>query len=715
MKKILVIAEKPSVARDIGKLLKCTKKGDGFIYSDKYIISWAVGHLVTLSEPEDYDSVYKKWDMNTLPIIPETIKLKANPQTRQQLKVIHNLINREDIDYLICATDAGREGELIFRYIYSITKCKKDFKRLWISSLTDEAIQKGFENLHEGCEYDNLYYSAKCRSESDWLVGINATRAFTLRHNTFLSVGRVQTPTLAIIVNRYNEIINFVPEDYFELNVNFKAKEGEYIGKWYDPKEKSARISKKDDLDIILESIERKNGIISSVTSNRKVNKPPLLYDLTELQRECNKKFGLSAQETLNTAQALYEKHKAITYPRTDSRYLSDDMKKEIKPLLNKLNSYNKFTCYTSKILDIEIKANKRIFDNKKVTDHHAIIPTGKVNIDKMSVNEKKVMFTIVKRFIAVLYPDYIYNSNTIYTNIGDEKFITRGKNIVQLGWKELYVSDKNEDDKEVVLPGVKKGDGCSITKHSVEKKKTTPPSKYTEATLLGAMENPTKFVEDEELYEELKDSGIGTPATRASIIERLLSVGYITRKGKNLEPTEKGIKLIQICPEQLKSPATTGKWEKGLNKIARGEMEHTRFMGSINRFVHYIVQTTDSHEDVDFPEDTYKKKGVSKKTSLGKCPVCQGAIYENTKGYFCSKWKSGCKFTIWKNELQPYYNEIDKKMVRKILKDKQLKGLKIIMPQTRENATGDVVFNEAQAGKLKLVNIKVQSNFEKE
>lgn len=714
MDKILVIAEKPSVARDIAKVLKSTQKGEGYLYGDRYIISWAVGHLVTLCEPEDYNNSYKKWKRSELPIIPTDIKLKAVDKTKPQLKILYNLINREDVKSLICATDSGREGELIFRYIYEICNTNKPFKRLWISSMTDEAITHGFETLKDGKEFDNLFYSAKCRSEADWLVGINATRAFTLKHDTFLSVGRVQTPTLSIIVERNNEIINFVPENYYELNAKFENTNNEiFDGKWYDEKEKSSRISELEKIEEIKSKVDGKEGTIKSVKKSKKKIKPPFLYDLTELQRDGNNKYGMSAKQTLDVAQSLYEKHKSITYPRTDSRFLSNDMKGTIKPLIETLNKIEKFEKYTEKLLDLEVKDNKRIFDDKKITDHHAIIPTLKVNINNMTTDEKKIYFLVVKRFLAVFYNDYEYNSTVVLTDVQGETFISKGQVVIKLGWRELYQTDKkdekdekdSEDDKQ--LPELSKGENVALNESTVETKKTSPPPKFNEATLLSAMENPTKFVEDEELHEQLKDGGIGTPATRASIIERLLSVGYITRSGKTLEPTEKGIRLIEVCPEELRSPATTGKWEKGLSKIAKGEMQAEKFMGSINRYVKFIVEDADRHGTVKFPEDTYKTKKTKITKSYGSCPICEkGQVLKNSKAYFCTEWKNGCKMTIWDSDIQKDGLVLSDSNIKTLIKNGELKKVEAKLSDNAESALCDVMFNK-QTMKLEVSNIR--------
>ncbi len=596
MGKILVIAEKPSVGRDIAKVLGCKSKGNGFLFSDEYIISWAIGHLVALCEPEDYDKGYKKWSMDSLPILPKTIKLKPISNTESQLKVLKSLMNDKEVDELICATDAGREGELIFRYIYSIVKCKKPFKRLWISSMTDAAIKEGFNNLKDGKEFDSLYYSAKCRSEADWLVGINATRAYTIKYKTIFSVGRVQTPTLAIIVARQKEINSFVAKEYWEIKGFYDG----FSGTWFNSETKETKIFDLNAAEEIKTKVFQKSGIVESVENEEKSKPAPLLYDLTELQRECNRKFGLSAKDTLAIVQGLYEKRKMVTYPRTDSRYLSDDLAPKLPKIISRLNfgDYQPFVTYIQGLEKLPI--TKRIVDNSKVSDHHAIIPTDiSVNISSLSAEELKVYDLIVRRFLSVFYPSYIYNVTKITTLVEGERFLSKGTTIIRLGYMELY--DKSElsgdEDASELLPDLKEGDSVFQQDTQLIKKKTQPPKPYTEATLLSAMENAGKLVEDEELKEALKDSGLGTPATRAQIIERLISVGYVERKGKTLIPTEKAMKIIERVPQELKSAETTGKWEKGLKQISKGKMETSRFMGSIVRYVNFIIEESKKAE----------------------------------------------------------------------------------------------------------------------
>ncbi len=697
----LVIAEKPSVARDIAKVLNCTKKGEGYLYNDKYIISWAIGHLVTLYEPEEYDESLKKWNMNSLPIIPNELKLKAIKNTKQQFKILNTLINTDSVKELICATDSGREGELIFRYIYELTKCKKPFKRLWISSMTNEAIKEGFENLKDGKEYDNLYFSAKCRSEADWLVGINASRAFTLRFNSLLSIGRVQTPTLAILVDKHIEIQNFKIQEYFEIEANFKTLTENsqfYKGIWIDEKNET-KILDKEKAKNILDSIKNKNGIIENIEKETKKQPPPLLYDLTELQRDCNKKFSYSAQKTLSIAQDLYEKRKLITYPRTDSRYLSKDMTSKLKPTLEALKNTNYYNEFLHYVLSLEkLPITKRIIDDSKVTDHHAIIPTlSKANISSLSKDEFNVYDLIVRRFIAVFYPAYVYNITKITTKIDEHLFLTKGTTIKDEGFTKLNLKTEKEKKEEDILPNVKKGEEVFNEKSQILTKKTTPPKPYNEATLLSAMENAGRFIENEDLKEQLKESGLGTPATRASIIERLIQVGYVERKGKSLIPTEKGIKLVQIVPKELKSPETTGKWEKGLSSISKGNMQPKMFMDSIGRYVNFLVDyAKKSNNNIIIDEKRYNDfKQSNKYKSLekfGLCPKCNNDILENSKAFYCSNWNKGCKFTIWKNTLEKYNIFIHKEMAKSIIKDKKIVDVKIIDPKDKKEKLADLI-----------------------
>ncbi|NDO45599.1 DNA topoisomerase III [Clostridium sp. MD294] len=706
MGKILVVAEKPSVARDIARVLQCKKKGEGFLYGEKYIVCWAIGHLVTLADPEEYDDKYKKWKKETLPILPEQMKLKVIKKTAPQLRILKKLMNSKEVDSLICATDSGREGELIFRYIYEAVNCKKSFQRLWISSMTDIAIKEGFLKLKNSQEYDNLYVSAKCRAEADWLVGMNATRAYTLQYNALLSIGRVQTPTLAIMVQRQKEINDFVPEIYYEVEVTYEN----FKGIWFDKKETETKIKKLEQAENIIQKVKGKSGIISNIEEEQKKMSPPLLYDLTELQRDCNKKFGFSAQKTLSIAQSLYETKKAITYPRTDSRYLSDDMKSNIQKILKKLREIERYDEYVKQILSLEaLPLGKRIIDNDKVTDHHAIIPTdAKINYETLTEEQKKVYNTIVIRFLSVFYEQYIYKITKVITVIEQEHFISKGTTILQQGWTAIYKAldlKKKENKKEETLPELKKGQQVTAKQLKCNKKKTQPPAFYTDSSLLSAMENAGRFVEDEALKEQMKENGLGTPATRAAIIERLLTVGYIERKGKTLIPTEKGMKLIEIVPEQLKSPQTTGKWEKGLCSISKGKMTNEKFMTSIKKYVYFLIEASEhKNENVIFEKET--KKGKKKIKKLGVCPLCQkGNILENTKAYYCSEWKNDCKFTIWKNSVEQYGVTLKNSMIEKLLIERKLKSVSITLPQTGEKGKATLLLSPDNSGRLEIMD----------
>ncbi len=696
MKK-MVIAEKPSVARDIARVLKCNSKGDGFLYNDEYIISWAVGHLVTLCDPEEYDGKYKKWDASLLPIIPDKIKTKVIKKTRSQFELLKKIMDSPKVDSIICATDSGREGELIFRYIYEMAGCTKPCERLWISSMTDAAIKDGFQKLKASSEYDDLYKSAKCRSEADWLVGINASRAFTIKYNTLLSIGRVQTPTLAIIAARQKEIDSFVSTEYWEVEANF----GKYKGLWFDGKTDNTKIMSKERAEEIKAAVKGGKGNVAAVECEEKKMPPPLLYDLTELQRDCNKKFGFSAQKTLSVVQDLYEKRKMVTYPRTDSRYLSDDMIPKLKIIAGKLYNTKEYHSLASYVTALEkLPISKRIIDNSKISDHHAIIPT-EVNIDvsRLSDIEFKVYDLIARRFLAVFYPYYVYSTTKIVTDVNSESFVTRGTTVIDKGWTALNVNTEKEKKKEEVLPDVKKCDVFDVEDTKISCKKTKPPKPYNEAGLLSAMENAGRFVEDEALKEQLKESGLGTPATRAAIIERLIQVGYIERKGKSLIPTEKGLKLIEVVPVELKSPETTGKWEKGLASVAKGKMDTEKFMGSIKRYVNYIVDRSAKEGcKVIFAAD--KPRGKKARAAvLGVCPECRGHILENSKGYYCSNWKQGCKFTIWKNSLENYGINIDNDIVKNILDKKILEDIEVHTPK---ECKCDIVLKER--GRLEVI-----------
>ena len=618
--KTLVIAEKPSVARDIARVLKCTSRGDGYLHGNDYAVSWAIGHLVTLQEPEDYNPALKRWQKSDLPIVPPAMGLKPIPRTESQLKILKKLMNAKETTQIICATDSGREGELIFRYIYHWANCKKPVKRLWISSLTDAAITDGLSKMRDGQEYDNLFASARCRAEADWLVGMNATRAFTLKNGQLLPVGRVQTPTLAILVDRQKEIMAFVAKDYWEVQATFEAEAtndgpSKYTGMWLS-KEGEQKILEKEKAEAITAKVRNQPGIVESVKTEEKRQPPPQLFDLTELQRECNRKLHLSAQQTLSIAQSLYEKHKLITYPRTDSRYLSKDIEPKLRTVIASIQDepYSGFAAHLLALPKLPITS--RIVNDAKVTDHHAIIPTGsKKSLSGLTGDERAVYDRILRNFLAVFYPAYVYDVTTVITQVLEERFESKGRMDKNPGWTVLYAhekqaasqdsqapkktpakgkgkqSAKDKDDETPTLPSLSQNTPVTTIEAITLQKKTQPPKPYTEATLLSAMEHAGRFVDDEALKEALKASGLGTPATRAAIIEKLISSGYVERNKKNLVPTTKAIGLIDMSPPELRSPETTGKWERGLQRIANGELDDKRFMESIKRYVLYLIE----------------------------------------------------------------------------------------------------------------------------
>ena len=699
MGKVLVIAEKPSVGRELAKILGCKKQGNGCLIGDDYIVSWAIGHLISLAEPEDYDAKFKRWSFANLPILPEKLKIKPVENTIRQYKILENLMNDDNVESLVCATDSGREGELIFRYIYHAANCKKPFKRLWISSMTNKAIVNGFKKMKEGSAYDNLYHSARCRSEADWLVGINASRAFSIKYDALLPIGRVQSPTLALIVNRQMEIDNFKPMTYWEVEAEFE----DFKAIRFDPKEENnSKISDKAKAEEISKKIQGKTAIAKKVDLEKKSQPAPLLYDLTELQRDANKKFGYSAQKTLSLAQELYENKKMITYPRTDSRYISDDMEETVINTLKYLNvePYKKYASYLLELKKLPF--SNRIINNKKINDHHAIIPAETTpNLNRLSPDQKNVYNLIVKRFFAVFYPKYKYSVTRITMEVDEELFMARGKIVTDWGWKYFYKNDTKQNEQ--VLPEIKKSDTRKVTKAELLEKKTSPPKPFNEASLLSAMENAGRFVEDEDLKEQLKENGLGTPATRASIIERLLQVKYITRKGKSLIPTEKGKKLIQVVPQALKSPEFTGKWERGLSSIAKGELEADKFMSAIENYVRKVIVLADNKPGQVRFENKNRKEV---KDAIAICPRCgEGSILENEKSFYCSDWRRGCKFSIWKNKFTNFGVTFDREMVEKLLKNNKLENVKITL--SKDNTTGSMDIELGKRGILKIANMK--------
>lgn len=623
MAKSIVIAEKPSVARDIARVLKCDKKGNGYLEGSKYIVTWALGHLVTLADPESYDVKYKQWNLEDLPMLPERLKLTVIKQTGKQFNAVKSQLLRKDVNEIIIATDAGREGELVARWIIDKVKMQKPIKRLWISSVTDKAIKDGFANLKPGKAYDNLYASAVARSEADWYIGLNATRALTTRFNAQLNCGRVQTPTVAMIASREDEIKHFKAQTYYGI----EAQTAERLKlTWQDTKGNS-RSFNKEKTDAIVNKISKQNATVVDIDKKQKKSFAPGLYDLTELQRDANKIFGYSAKETLNIMQKLYEQHKVLTYPRTDSRYISSDIVGTLPERL-KACGVGEYRPLAHKVLQKPVKSNKSFVDDSKVSDHHAIIPTESyVNFSAFTDKERKIYDLVVKRFLAVLFPAFEYEQLTLRTKIGDETFIARGKTILHAGWKEVYENrfeddDASDDVKEQILPRIEKGDTLNIKLIVQTSGQTKAPARFNEATLLSAMENPTKYMDtqNKQLADTLKSTGgLGTVATRADIIDKLFNSFLLEKRGKDIHITSKGRQLLDLVPEELKSPTLTGEWEQKLEAIAKGKLKKEVFISEMKNYTKEIVA------EIKSIDKKYKHDNISTKS----CPDCGKPMLE--------------------------------------------------------------------------------------
>lgn len=612
MAKSLVLAEKPSVGREIARVLGCKRGGEGYLEGDRYVVTWALGHLVTLADPDVYEKKWEKWDMETLPMLPQNMKLVVIPQTGRQFRVVQGLMKRSDISELIIATDAGREGELVARWIMAKAGWKKPAKRLWISSQTDRAIREGFASLRPAGEYDNLYRSAQARSEADWLVGLNVTRALTCRHNAQLSAGRVQTPTLALIAQREQEIRNFVPKDYWGV----RLKVGGFSAVWRD-KNNNSRTFDKALAEKIAAACQNGEAVLTQVRRMRRMTPPPAAYDLTELQRDANKKFAYSAKETLNIMQSLYEQHKLLTYPRTDSRYISDDvvptLPERIKAVM--VDAYKPFA---QEIMRNRPLKTKYLVNNAKVTDHHAIIPTEESpELWRLSGPERNIYDLVVRRFLAVLLPPAEYEEVDLTLTVAGHSFTAKGKIVQNMGWKGVYdrsFSFDEEEEESQRLPDVKQGQRMKVSSCQVTAGKTPPPPRYTEATLLTAMEHPHTQVEDRELRKILEQtSGLGTPATRADIIEKLFSAFYIERRGKELVPTSKGMQLVELAPKDLRSAALTAQWEDRLSRIAKGQERDGKFIEEMRAYATKLVAAVKA-SDAKYTHDNQTRKA---------CPDC--------------------------------------------------------------------------------------------
>ncbi len=697
-----MIAEKPSVGQDLARVLKGPfKKQEGWLEGPEHVITWAVGHLVQLAEPDEYDPKFKRWRMDDLPIVPEKFKLAIRDErSRKQMSVVSKQLGRKDVEEVVNACDAGREGELIFAYLYEKAKADKPVKRLWLNSMTNAAMKEAFTSLRPAAEFARLEQAARSRSEADWIVGMNATRAATIRlRSSFdgaVSLGRVQTPTLAIIARREEEIRAFTPEPYWLVDAVFAApplvdrstdgaqangaqadnggrpdgaqadgeageqSDGERIYKGRFHAGAKPRIASEQEAVAIVEACEGKLGTITKLEKKEQREKAPMLYDLTTLQREANNRYGFSARRTLAAAQRLYEEHKALTYPRTSSRYLTSDMVEEIKPIAELVGKHAEYRKGAEYVTGLDLLPLGRVVNDEKVTDHHAIIPTRSEHaVERMGSDDKRIFDMAARRFLAVFHPEAVFENTRVETTVpaGDSEkdggyvFRTRGKLLLVAGWRGVYeqvaaeARPKGEEDEgaDQQLPRLEKGERADTREIESARKETKPPRRYSDASLLGAMETAGKLVDDEELREAMKDSGIGTPATRAAIIERLIQVGYVERDGRALVASEKGLNVVRLLDEHaLTSPDLTGEWERRLGKIERGEDSRKDFMGDIAGFAEETVKELDEKlKDVRIPRAT-----------LGPCPVCGHEIVENRKGYSCwARNDPGCGFVIWKSK----------------------------------------------------------------
>lgn len=644
--KSLVIAEKPSVARDIARVLSCRQKGNGCFEGGKYVVTWALGHLVTLADPEEYDKKYMQWNMDTLPMIPKEMKLVVIRQTSKQYQAVKAQLFRKDISDVIIATDAGREGELVARWILDKSGCKKPLRRLWISSVTDKAIKEGFAHLKDGKEYQNLYYAAVSRAQADWLVGINGTRALTCKYNAQLSCGRVQTPTLAMIAAREEEIRTFVPKEYYGIT----AKTDGLLWTWKDGKNQNTRIFQKDRAEKLLTQVQGETLRVVSMERRQKKMSAPGLYDLTTLQREANQRYGFSAKETLNIMQRLYENHKVLTYPRTDSKYIGKDVVPTIHERLEAC-AVGPYREAAKPLLRRPIQANKSFVDDSKVTDHHAIIPTEQyVQLEHMTNEERKIYDMVVRRFLSVLYPPFVYEQVTVEAKAGEIRFYARGKVVKDAGWKSVYeketlLEEEGEDEvKEQVLPDLKEGQVLGTVNAQLTVGKTKPPARFTEATLLGAMENPVKFLQTKDLAAAKtlgETGGLGTVATRADIIEKLFHSFLMEKRGNEIYLTSKARQLLDLVPEDLRKPELTADWERKLSAIAKGSLGRNQFIKEIEAYTQEIVQ------EIRTGQGQFRHDNLTNKI----CPDCGKRLLavngKNSKLLVCQDRECGYRETI--------------------------------------------------------------------
>lgn len=673
----LIIAEKPSVGRELAGMVGAKERKDGYISGNGYIVSWAIGHLTELATPEMYDEKFKSWKLETLPVIPDKFKTIISKSTSQQYKIVKELMNDNDVTEVICATDAGREGELIFRRLYEKAGCRKPVKRLWVSSMETASVKRALSEMKDWIEYDNLYYAADCRQKADWLVGMNLTRMYSILHGRTLNTGRVQTPTLALIVKRQMDIENFKPEIYFALTANL----GSFLA--------YAKVGSKGEAEDIVGRSKGKNAVVKSVEKQKKRENPPPLYDLTALQRDANRYFGVSAQQTLDNMQSMYERQ-LVTYPRTDSRYITSDMESPTKTLIENMLGAGVYDNITSERYNREKITVKQIVNNKKVSDHHAILPTSKVTADvynNLNAVEKKILTLIIYRLIAAVYTAHVYMATKAILDIEGVEFTATGKEILDYGYrtveermKSVLKSNSNSDKSkradslvDVILPEMKEGDVFPVQDMTYEEKQTQPPRPYTEDTLLSAMETAGKAIDDAELREAMKDSGLGTPATRASIIEHIIKCGYMSREAKNLIPTQAGRTYISLVLDKVKEPEMTAEWEKQLAEIQKGKLAGDVFMDGITGFIKEIIEETKKNP----PSENAAAIFAASREILGKCPRCGKNILEQPKSYSCESGKEGCGFVVWKKMSE---KNISAAQVKKLLTKSRtdlLKGFK--------------------------------------
>jgi len=703
----LVIAEKPSVAGDIAKVIGASKRENGYYSGNGYYVSWCVGHLIQSAMPEDYNPELKKWSLDTLPFIPDKWRTVISDRTKDQYKVLEKLIKSDDVKELICATDAGREGELIFRLVYNQVGAKKPFKRLWISSMEAESIKNGFNSLKDGEEYENLYQAAVSRMNADFLVGINSTRLYSCLYNKKLNIGRVQSPTINLIVKRQREIDGFKSTPYFVLTADcgvFKAY---------------TKADNKKTAEKILERCHKKKGRISKIEKQDKTENAAALYDLTSLQREANKLLGYSAQQTLDVVQGLYEA-KLTTYPRTDSRFLTDDMEVSTLELVNELLNSSLLDDKTLKNYDIK-KANiQKVINNKKVTDHHAIIPTKsalKANFNKLSDAERNILTLIIYRLMTAPYAANKYTHTKLIVEVEEVEFIATGNQVIDIGFKEFqnYLierikvktekAEKDDPENENISTSIEEGHVIDKVIVTSQEKKTKPLPPYTEATLLSAMENAGRFIEDKELKEAIKDGGLGTPATRAEIIERIIKTGFVERKGKQLLATQQAFTLMDLLPDKLKEPEMTAEWEKKLDEIYNGKYSSDSFMSDIAAFVNDLVNSSITESE------NAKVVFKTEREVLGKCPRCGQDVVEFAKTYTCVSGQSGCGFTIWKEDkfFKDKKKKLSKKQVSELLRRGKVKMSGLYSAQKNKTYEAIVVLNDT--GKYVNYKLEFESN----